>query len=98
MSDFAPGYLSFDIKVIQEGQNYAGFVMKADCFFPCSSGDQAVGNVGLDGWETVRVPVTQLAAGGLNLFRVNTGLTIFPVFGETEDVIYRLDNVRWVVE
>ena len=98
LSDFAPGYLTFDIKVIEEGQNYAGFVMKADCFFPCSSGDQAVGNVGLDGWETVRVPVTQLAAGGLNLFRVNTGLTIFPVFGETEGVIYRLDNVRWIVE
>jgi hypothetical protein len=46
----------------------------------------------------VEVPVAQLAAGGLNLTRVNTGLTIFPVFGETEGVIYRLDNVRWVVE
>ena len=84
--------------MVQEGENYGGFVMKADCFFPCSSGDQEIGNVGLDGCETVEVPVAQLAAGGLNLTRVNTGLTIFPVFGETEGVIYRLDNVRWVVE
>lgn len=98
LSSFAPGYLTFDIKVVEEGFNYGGFVMKADCFFPCSSGDQAIGNVGLDGWETVQVPVTQLAAGGLNLQRVNTGLTIFPVFGETEGVVYRLDNVRWVVD
>ena len=98
LSSFAPGFLAFDIKVVQEGENYGGFVMKADCFFPCSSGDQEIGNVGLDGWETVEVPVAQLAAGGLNLTRVNTGLTIFPVFGETEGVIYRLDNVRWVVE
>ena len=51
-----------------------------------------------DGWETVQVPVAQLAAGGLNLQRVNTGLTIFPVFGETEGVVYRLDNVRWAVD
>ena len=98
LTDFAAGYVSFDIKVIEEGANYSGFVMKADCFYPCSSGDQSIGNVGLEGWETVTVPVTQLAAGGLNLTRVNTGLTIFPVFGETDGVVYRLDDVKWVVE
>ena len=72
--------------------------MKADCFFPCSSGDQEIGNVGLDGWETVKCRVRSSLPVVLNLTRVNTGLTIFPVFGETEGVVYRLDNVRWVVE
>ncbi len=98
LTSYAAGYVSFDIKVMEEGVNYGGFVMKADCFYPCSSGDQSIGNVGLDGWETVTVPVTQLAAGGLNLTKVNTGLTIFPVFGETDGVVYRLGNVKWVVE
>jgi len=98
LTSYAAGYVSFDIKVMEEGVNYGGFVMKADCFYPCSSGDQSIGNVGLDGWETVTVPVTQLAAGGLNLTKVNTGLTIFPVFGETDGVVYRLTNVKWVVE
>ena len=65
LSSFAPGFLAFDIKVVEEGENYGGFVMKADCFFPCSSGDQEIGNVGLDGWETVKVPVATARRGWL---------------------------------
>ena len=81
LSDYLNGVLTFDIKVINEGVNTAGFVMKADCVYPCSSGDKAVGVVGLDGWETVEFPVIDLVLGGLNLQSVNTGLVIFPVAG-----------------
>lgn len=97
LSDYIDGVLSFDIKVVSEGINTAGFVMKADCIYPCSSGDQAIGTVGLNGWETVEFSVLDLVLGGLNLEKVNTGLVIFPVAGQTDGVAYRLDNIEWKV-
>ena len=95
LSDYLNGVLTFDIKVVSAGINTAGFVMKADCIYPCSSGDKAIGTVGLDGWETVEFPVIDLVLGGLNLQSVNTGLVIFPVAGQTDGVVYRLDNIEW---
>lgn len=95
LSDYLGGVLSFDIKVVAEGVNTAGFVMKADCVYPCSSGDKAIGTVGLTGWETVEFPVIDLVLGGLNLQKVNTGLVIFPLAGQTDGVVYRLDNIEW---
>ena len=81
LSDYIDEVLSFDITVESQGINTAGFVMKADWIYPCSSGDQAIGTVGLNGWETVEFPVIDLVLGGLNLASVNTGLVIFPVAG-----------------
>ena len=95
LSDYLGGVLSFDIKVVAEGVNTAGFIMKADCVYPCSSGDKAIGTVGLNGWETVEYPVIDLVLGGLNLQKVNTGLVIFPLGGQTDGVVYRLDNIEW---
>ena len=95
LSDYLGGVLSFDIKVVAEGVNTAGFIMKADCIYPCSSGDKAIGTVGLNGWETVEYPVIDLVLGGLNLQKVNTGLVIFPLGGQTDGVVYRLDNIEW---
>ena len=97
LSDYLNGVLSFDIKVVSSGINTAGFIMKADCIYPCSSGDQAIGTVGLTGWETVEFPVIDLVLGGLNLQSVNTGLVIFPVASQTDGVVYRLDNIEWKV-
>jgi hypothetical protein len=98
MSDYANGSLEFDIRVLSYGTNTSGMTMKVDCIFPCTSGDQPIGVVGAGGlWETVSVPVSQLVNGGLALSTVNTGLVIFPNFGQQEGGInFRLDNIRWV--
>ena len=37
------GYLTFDIKVTEIGENSGEFVVKADCEHPCSSGDISIG-------------------------------------------------------
>ncbi|MDH3401477.1 MAG: putative glycoside hydrolase, partial [Chromatiales bacterium] len=97
MTGYADGNLIFDIKVVNPGTNTTGFTMKVDCGYPCTSGDQPIGLVGTGGvWETVTVPVSQLTAGGLNLGTVNTGLVIFPNWGEQAGgVNFRLDNIRW---
>jgi len=95
MSAYAAGNVNFDIKVENPGTNNAGFVMKIDCVYPCSSGDQAIGTMGLAGWETISIPVSQLVAGGLDLTNVNTGIVIFPAAGEQSGVVFRLDNIHW---
>ncbi|UTA47173.1 family 16 glycosylhydrolase [Simiduia sp. 21SJ11W-1] len=97
LSAFASsGYFSFDIQVL----DYAaatGLVIKADCVHPCSSGDIAIGQPGMGGWQTVQVPVADLVAGGLNLSQVNTPFAILPTWGEQAGVHLQLDNIQWVL-
>ncbi len=95
LSAYAPGAVSFDIKVNDYGDNEAGMTMKIDCIFPCTSGDQRIGKVGDGEWETVEVPVAQLLGGGLNLATVNTGIVIFPTEQGAEQT-FELDNVQWL--
>lgn len=95
MSAFANGYINFDVKVINAGENTTGWIMKADCVWPCTSGDQAIGTAGSSGWETVQVPVSRLVDGGLDLTKVSTGLVIWPDPAANELFQYRIDNVYW---
>ena len=92
---YAPGAVSFDIKVNDYGDNEAGMTMKIDCIFPCTSGDQRIGKVGDGEWETVEVPVAQLLGGGLNLATVNTGIVLFPTEQSVAQT-FELDNVQWI--
>ena len=95
MADYAAGVVSFDIKVDSYGANAEGMTMKIDCVFPCTSGDQLIGKVGDGEWETVRVPVTRLLSGGLNLATVNTGIVLFPT-DQTVALTFQLDNIEWL--
>ena len=97
LSAFICGSVSFNIKVTNAGSN-GGLVMKVDCLFPCISGEQPLGDEGTNGWQSVKIPVADLMAEPevLELTNVNTGLVIYPSFGHTANVIYQLDNVRWI--
>ena len=95
LSAYAPGAVSFDIKMNDYGGNEAGMTMKIDCIFPCTSGDQRIGRVGDGEWETVEVPVAQLLGGGLNLATVNTGIVIFPTEQSVAQT-FELDNIQWL--
>lgn len=95
LSAYAPGAVSFDIKVDDYGANEDGMTMKIDCVFPCTSGDQRIGKVGDGAWETVQIPVAQLLGGGLNLSTVNTGIVVFPT-AQSSALTFQLDNVQWL--
>ena len=95
LSAYAPGKVSFDIKVDDYGDNDAGMTMKIDCIFPCTSGDQRIGKVGDGDWETVEIPIAQLLGGGLNLATVNTGIVVFPT-EQTSALTFQLDNIQWL--
>ena len=91
MSDYSAGSLVFDIRVMSGDSK---ITMKLDCIFPCTSGDQALGSRGAAGWETVDVPLSVLASGGLNLGRVNTGIVIWAT--DTTSTVFRIDNARFI--
>ena len=95
LSAYAPGMVSFDIKVDDYGANDEGMTMKIDCVFPCTSGDQRIGKVGDGAWETVQIPIAQLLGGGLNLSTVNTGIVVFPTV-QSSALTFQLDNVQWL--
>jgi endoglucanase Acf2 len=89
-SGFANGSVVFDVKVISGDSD---ITMKLDCFFPCTSGDQQLGSKGAAGWETVEVSFATLAAGGLDLANVNTGIVIWAT--KATSTVFRIDNVRF---
>ncbi len=90
VSGFANGSVVFDVKVVSGDSN---ITMKLDCIFPCTSGDQNLGSKGATGWETVEVPFATLAAGGLDLASVNTGIVIWAT--NATSTVFRIDNVRF---
>lgn len=90
LSDYPNGSIVFDVRVMSGDSK---ITMKLDCEFPCTSGDQALGNRGDAGWETVEVPMSVLASGGLDLSRVNTGIVIWAT--DTTSTVFRIDNVRF---
>ena len=90
LSAYANGALEFDIKVISGDPN---ITMKIDCGYPCTSGDQPLGERGLDSWEAVRVPMAQLNTADFNIKSVDTGIVIWAT--NTRDTIFRLDNIRF---
>ncbi|MEJ2604808.1 MAG: family 16 glycosylhydrolase, partial [Gammaproteobacteria bacterium] len=97
-TEYAAGAVRFDIKVLDYG-NAPGMTFKIDCFVPCTSGDKALGKVGDGDWETVTFPVSQLVSSGLDLEAVNTGIVLFPTFGQqTGGITFRVDDVRWIAE
>ena len=90
VSGFANGSVVFDVKVVSGDSN---ITMKLDCVFPCTSGDRNLGSRGAAGWETVEVPFSTLAAGGLDLTNVNTGIVIWAT--NVTSTVFRIDNVRF---
>lgn len=92
----ADGYLEFDLKVLNYGNNTSGIVVKADCVNPCGSGDIPLGVVANGEWKTIQIPISQMVSGGLNLSKVNTPFVILPTWGQQSGVHLQVDNIRWI--
>ncbi len=90
LRSYANGAIVFDIKVVSGDSR---ITMKLDCVYPCTSGDQALGNLPVGEWQTVTVALSDLVAGGLDLSKVNTGLVIWAT--GHNGTVFRLDNIRF---
>lgn len=83
--------LAFDVKHLEGENNYT---MKLDCFYPCTSGDYALGTATQGAWHTFTVPLANLKSQGLNASSVDTGIVIWATNHSGNR--YRLDNVRFI--
>lgn len=90
LRSYADGTIVFDIKVVSGDSR---ITMKLDCVYPCTSGDQALGNLPVGEWQTVTVALSDLVAGGLDLSKVNTGLVIWAT--GHDGTVFQLDNIRF---
>jgi beta-glucanase (GH16 family) len=93
MTSFADGRLIFDLR-LPAGATH-GITYKVDCGFPCGTGDLTLSGVDPGDWQTFEIPVSTLVGAGLDLTKVNTGIVIFPTWGQQQGVSFELDNVRW---
>jgi len=69
-------------------------VFRADCVYPCTSGDYLLGYPGLNQWTRYTIPLAELANGGLDVTKVNTPFVISPQFSNQRGVVVQIDNVR----
>ena len=91
LSEYAGGVIKFDVRVVSGDSS---ITMKIECVWPCESEEQTVGPVGENGWETVQIPIDNLAIPGrLDLSQVDTGLVIWA--SGTRNSVFQLDNVFW---
>ena len=101
MSGYRNGAITFDIKVTNVAMS-THMIAKADCGTGCRGDDRNIGMVGRSGWQTVVIPISELmkhaesGGGALDLTTISTGVVIFPPFGQTDKVVWRLDNVHWL--
>ncbi len=98
LSDWADGFVEFDLRVVDLGATGRGFTMKVDCVHPCSSGDFSIGDPAVDEWIHHKVPIADLlghSGSSLDLSLVDTPLVIFPAWGNQEGVVMQVDNVEW---
>lgn len=87
--------ISMDIRVVSDPRAVKDpLVVRADCVYPCSSGDYPLGYPMLNQWTRYTIPLAELANGGLDLTRVNTPLVISPLFGNQRGVVLQIDNLR----
>jgi len=90
LSAFANGTVDFDIRTVSGAVD---LVMKIDCVWPCTSGDQRLSNRITAEWQSIRVPISQLVSGGLELGYVDTGLVFWPA--DRVATALEIDNVVW---
>ncbi len=98
LTDWAEGFVEFDLRVLDSGTATRGFMLKVDCVHPCSSGDFPIGEPAVGEWIHYRVAIADLlshAGSSLDLTLVNTPLVIFPTWGNQEGVVMQVDNVEW---
>jgi len=94
LTAFTGGNLVFDLKVVSNTGNTSGFLVKADCGYPCVGAEVPVALPGDNNWHTVTVPIADINKGGFDITKVNTPFSLWPVFGQ-QNVTFQVANVRW---
>ncbi|MDZ7925103.1 MAG: family 16 glycosylhydrolase [Marinagarivorans sp.] len=84
----------FDVRVISAPSNRLALQFRADCTWPCTSGNYPLPAMALNTWTKVQIPLSELATAGLNLSAVNTPFVLSPITGTAAGVVLQLDNIE----
>lgn len=90
------GYSSieFDLRIIEDARAVkAPLLFRADCGYPCTSGDVDIGYPEVNVWTHYKIPLQDLANAGLDLAAVNTPFVISSEPGNQAGLKLLLDNV-----
>lgn len=86
--------LAFDLRVIDDSRQVkAPLILRADCVFPCSSGDRDIGYPDLGVWTHYEIPLQELASDGLDLQAINTPFVISSEWGNANGLKLQVDNI-----
>lgn len=96
LSEFATGSISFDLRIIQNGQIADNLDFKMECGYPCTSQEFWVPDpAALNEWKTYTVPIARMIETGLDIKRVNNLFILKPWWGNQRgQYILQLDNIR----
>ncbi|WP_218353070.1 glycoside hydrolase family 16 protein [Alteromonas lipotrueiana] len=90
-------FLEFDLHMVADPRATGNMVIKMDCGHPCGSGDYPIETPDTGVWQTYKIALNELISqpgSTLDLTRVDTPLVIFPDWGNQQDVVFQVDNVR----
>lgn len=89
--------IEFDLRIVADPRAVKDpIIFRADCTYPCSSGDRSLGYPGLNVWTHYSISLAELSSAGLNLSAVNTPFVIAPLSGNENGVVLQVDNIRIV--
>ncbi len=86
--------ISFALRVVEDPRPVkAPLLFRADCGYPCTSGDVVLVYPGLNVWTHYEIPLRELAAGGLAINAVDTPFVISTSVGNQAGLKLMLDNL-----
>lgn len=96
LSEFAAGALTFDMRIVQNGQAVDLLEIRMSCVYPCSSEELWVADpAALNSWQTYTFPMQRFIATGLDIAKVNNLFEFKPMWGsQIGQYIIQLDNIR----
>jgi beta-glucosidase len=100
LSNFVGGNLSFEVLVQDYGSNSQGLVIKIESSGTnCNTGDVAIGRPASGNWQTISLPLAQVAgaaSGCFNWQNINVPFGILPKWGDQQGVKMQVRNIRFV--
>jgi hypothetical protein len=96
LSAFAAGSISFDMRIIKNGQIADYLDFKMECIYPCTSQEFWVADPStLNEWKTYTLSIARMIETGLDIKRVNNLFIIKPWWGNQRgQYVVQLDNIR----
>ena len=87
-------FIEFDLRITADPRAVKdNLTFRADCVWPCTSGDYDIGYPALNTWTHYKIAISELATAGLDTSKVNAPFVISPLATNQAGVVLQVDNV-----